>query len=164
MGIINLDEIESEIEGELQRIGISVYDLEMLRDPVGLILRIYIDREGPVGLDDCSKASQIISKRLDDIGVIETKYFLEVSSPGLERRLRKPNHFAANVGKKAKVKVKEAILGKKTLSILIKSADQEGVLAEIDGEDHRLDYEMIQKANLVADFQGFSPTERSGKK
>ena len=84
----------------------SLYDLELLGSGPTQILRIYIDREGGVDTDTCATVSRLLSRALDEADAIPGRYTLEVSSPGLERVLRRPDHYAAVAGQGVTARVK----------------------------------------------------------
>lgn len=117
------------------------------------VVRIFIDKEGGVTLEDCSKVSRDMELVLDDEDVIPARYVLEVSSPGIERQLYSLGDFEKFSGKLIKVKTKEAVDGQKTFV---------GTLLDVDGTkvtvDDRtrgevsLDYNDIEKANLKIDL------------
>ena len=78
--------------------GVMLWDVEFVKEGADFVLRITIDREGGVTLDDCEAVNRAIDPLLDEADPIETSYKLEVSSPGIERSLRRPEHFAASIG------------------------------------------------------------------
>jgi len=85
--------------------GLELLELEYLREPSGWVLRLFIDKpQGTVGVDECSVASHAVDKALDVEDLIPNEYSLEVSSPGLNRPLKKPEHFERVVGQKVKLK------------------------------------------------------------
>ncbi len=108
-----------------QEHGCSVYDVEFLKEGQNYFLRIYIDKDGGVSTDDCEKVSRTIDPMIDEADPIEQAYFLEISSPGLDRKLSRPEHFADNAGKRVELKLYSAIDGSKEL---------EGELAGLDGD------------------------------
>src|SRR5688572_8943451 len=84
--------------------GMELVDLEFLREREGWVLRLFIDKEGGVGLEDCAQVSRAIGTALDVDGDIDHPYSLEVSSPGLNRPLTRPAHFQRAQGRKVRVK------------------------------------------------------------
>jgi ribosome maturation factor RimP len=117
------------------------------------VVRVYIDKEGGVTLEDCSKVSRDMEVVLDEEDVIPARYVLEVSSPGIERELYSLSDFVKFSGELIKLKLKEAVDGQKTFV---------GTLAAVDGpnitiEDRTrgpvtVDYSAIDKANLKIDL------------
>lgn len=118
-----------------------------------LIVRIFIDKEGGVTLDDCSAFSQEVEAVLDAEDVIPVRYVLEVSSPGIERELYSVADFQRFSGKLAKIRTREAVDGQKTFVGTITGVD--GDLIEIEDRSKgpmSLDYGNIEKANLKIDL------------
>ena len=78
--------------------GVALWDVEFAKEGADFVLRITIDKEGGVSIDDCERVNRAIDPLLDEADPIETSYKLEVSSPGIERTLSRPEHFAASIG------------------------------------------------------------------
>ncbi len=118
-----------------------------------LVLRIYIDKENGVTLDDCAGFSQAVEAVLDAEDSIPVRYVLEVSSPGIERELYSLRDFERFTGKLAKLKTKNEIDGQKTFVGVIAGVD--GEVVSFDDRDHgrmNIDYGEIAKANLKIDL------------
>ena len=103
------EQIENLIQPILDDLGCELVDLEYQREERGWILRVFLDKEDGINLDDCATASREISSLLDVENVISTAYNLEVSSPGIERALKKAKDFERFAGQLAKIKTLEAI-------------------------------------------------------
>lgn len=88
-----------------ESLGLSLWDIRFVKEGAGWYLRFFIDKDGGVSLDDCVDFSHAIDKPLDEADPIEQNYFLEVSSPGLERDLVKDFHFAAVIGQRIKLRL-----------------------------------------------------------
>lgn len=135
--------------------GMELIDVEYVRDHEGWILRLFIDKEGGVGLEDCQQASRAVETALDVEDFIPQEYSLEVSSPGLNRPLTKPEHFQKVEGQMIKLKT-YGPLGepprKNFTGKLIKVTDA-SVAVEVEGAG-RFDiaFKDIAKANLEFDF------------
>lgn len=118
------------------------------------VLRIYMDRpgsEGGFGIDDCKSFSEALGTILDVEADLSGRYHLEISSPGLDRPLAKPEHFAAQVGKVVQVSTEEPVDGRRHFRGVLTKVDSEGEPAiemEIDGKTHRLEVATVKKANL----------------
>ena len=89
----------------VEELGYRVWDVEFVKEGAGWYLRITIDSDDGIDIDDCEKVSRAISPLLDEVDPIEQNYTLEVSSPGLERTLRTPQHFAACMGEEIEVRL-----------------------------------------------------------
>lgn len=95
---------EERLSKLIEQEGLELYSTELVTENKQQIYRVYITKKGGVNLDDCQKISQIISPLLDLEEPANGKYFLEVSSPGIERKLVKPRHFQASLNELVKVK------------------------------------------------------------
>ena len=97
--------VEPIIANTVEAQGVELYNLEYLTEYGRKILRLYIDKEGGITLDDCERVSRAVEPVLDAHDPIPEAYVLEVSSPGIERKLVKDSHFASNIGKTVEVKL-----------------------------------------------------------
>lgn len=93
------------LTNKINSLGYSLYDVEYVKVGKDYFLRIYIDKETGIDLNDCEKVSNEINEILDEKDLIKEQYFLEVSSPGIERILRKDEHLKANIGKTIEIKL-----------------------------------------------------------
>ncbi len=147
-----LEEVRQEIEPLLQSQGFELVDLEYQRGPQGWVLRIYLDREGGVTLDDCAEVSGEIGAVLEVKDVIPNPYVLEVSSPGLTRPLRKPEDFNKFRNRLVKIKLYEPLEGRKNFKGTLLGLEGEKVRLEIEGRVYELPLQGIAKANLEIEF------------
>ena len=99
------ERVEELIKDKIENIGYSLYDVEYAKEGPNYYLRIFIDNEKGIDLNDCEKVSNEINEILDQADYIKEQYFLEVSSPGVERILRKDRHLEQNIGKEVEVKL-----------------------------------------------------------
>ncbi len=136
--------------------GLELVDVEYVREREGFILRMFIDKpEGGVGLEDCTRASHLVDTVLEVEDFIPNEYNLEVSSPGLNRPLTRPEHFVKAVGKKVKVKTFGPLFEppRKNFVGLLKAADGEKVMIEVEGAgSFAVPLKDIAKANLEFEF------------
>lgn len=116
------------------------------------ILRIYIDKEGGIGVDDCSAVSSQVSALLDVEDPIQGEYSLEVSSPGLDRPLFTLAHFEKFKGQKCAVRTNMPVGGQRKFAGTIQSTTEDEVVLEIDGDLITLSFNVIDKANIVPEF------------
>jgi len=119
------DVAAEELSGFLAGNGYELYNIEFVKEGKDWFLRVYIDKAfgGPeeyIGTDDCEKVSRYLSDRLDELDPIESNYYLEVSSPGLDRPLLKERDFERYAGKEVDVSLYKAINGKKAFSGVLK--------------------------------------------
>lgn len=102
----NIEEkVSSLLKEKINLLGYDLYDVEYVKEGKDYFLRIYIDKETGIDLNDCEKVSNEINDMLDESNIVKEQYFLEVSSPGIERILRKDEHLQANIGKQVEVKL-----------------------------------------------------------
>ena len=99
------EKVEELLKDKIENIGYSLYDVEYAKEGQNYYLRIFIDSPKGIDLNDCEKVSNEINKLLDQADYIKEQYFLEVSSPGVERILRKDSHLAQNIGKQIEAKL-----------------------------------------------------------
>jgi ribosome maturation factor RimP len=132
--------------------GLELVDVEFRRERQGWVLRIYIDRPGGVTLGDCVRVSEILSDLLDARDFIHHPYNLEVSSPGLDRPLRKPEDFERFAGDKVKITIKEPLEGRRNFTGLLRGLRENKVLLEIEGRVWELPLEDIKKAHIKYEF------------
>ena len=131
---MNKSQIENKTEELLTPIasahGVTIYDVEYVKEAGEYYLRAYIDKEGGVTIDDCVDVSRALSDALDKDDFIEDAYTLEVSSPGLTRQLTKDKHFAQSLGRTVEVKLYKAIDKQKEFTGALKAFDQDTVTIE----------------------------------
>lgn len=116
------------------------------------ILRLYIDHPGGVTHDLCARVSTAVGQALDEVDAFEGAYTLEVSSPGLERPLRKRSHFEAQIGKKVYVKTMAPVEGSKVWQGVLLEVTEDSVVIEEAGRVARIPLEEITSAHLIFEF------------
>jgi len=150
MSELVVDKVRDFLESLLPTMGLELFDVEFRREGHGWVLRIFIDCESGVSLDHCSNVSRELGRYLDVEDFIENAYHLEVSSPGLERPLRSIQDFIRFCGKSAKVKLHEALDGRKTLEGTIAAVEDDKISLKLaDGSSVQFTFEMINKARLT---------------
>lgn len=135
--------------------GYELVDLEYVREREGWVLRLFIDKPGGVGIEDCSTASRAVDTALEVEDLIPHEYHLEVSSPGLNRPLSKPEHFQRAVGKRVKVKTFGPIgePPRKNFSGTLKAAEGDSVVVAVEGAgEFSIPRKDIAKAHLEFEF------------
>lgn len=141
--------IEEHAMAVLENMGMELFEVQFRREGHGWVVRLYIDREEGVTLDDCAAVSREISTWLEVEDLIEHAYHLEVSSPGLERPLRKMKDFARFTGRKAKIKLREPLNEQKVFIGTIDQVDEKTVVLVVDEKPVSLLFDNIAKARLV---------------
>ncbi|HLW23440.1 MAG TPA: ribosome maturation factor RimP [Steroidobacteraceae bacterium] len=144
------------LEPSIEALKFELVDLEYVRVGRGGTLRIFIDREGSgaaaagVTIEDCAQVSQALSRVLDAEEPIRGDYTLEVSSPGFDRILRTRAHFERFLGARVFVEMKLPIEGRRRFVGTLKSIGADAIVVEVDGREHELPLEAMQKARLRA--------------
>ena len=146
------DRLWGVVEPYVAAEGVELDDLEVVGRGNGTILRITVDGSKPVGVDHIASLSRGISRLLDDEDPIAGSYTLEVGSPGLERKLRRPEHFAKSLGREARIKVKGP-QGFESLRGTIASANGSGFTLDVDEGARRVDYADLTSASTVFVWQ-----------
>ena len=131
--------------------GYELTDLEVRLSGQGGLLRLTIDKPDGIDLNDCEKVSQAVSALLDVEDPVPGNYNLEVSSPGLDRKLTKVEHFQRFEGETLKVTMRFPIEGRRRFRGTLVSSNDENIVVEVDGESHSLPLTMIDTARLVPD-------------
>ena len=125
------ERVEELIKDKIENIGYSLYDVEYAKEGPNYYLRIFIDSEKGIDLNDCEKVSNEINEKLDEADYIKEQYFLEVSSPGVERILRKDIHLEQNIGKQVEVKLfKKDATGQKNYIGELKNFNEETIIID----------------------------------
>ena len=129
------EKVEQLVKDPIEKLGYSLYDVEYVKEGKNYFLRIYIDKESGIDLNDCEKVSNEINEILDKADYIKEQYYLEVSSPGIERKLRKDKHLEQNISKNVEIKLfKKDNNGKKEYTGKLKAFNQEEIIIETDKE------------------------------
>ena len=135
--------------------GLEIVDVEFRRENRGLVLRLYLDQaggEGGVSLDELTRISRQLGDILDVHDAVPGSYNLEVSSPGINRRLRRPDHFRRYLGKKIRVRAVAPLNGRRSFVGILEQIDAEGIaVADAEGT-HRIAFAEIAQANYESDF------------
>lgn len=132
--------------------GCFLYDAEFQKEGKNQILRIFIDKDGGINIDECETVSRLISKKLDDEDIIATAYQLEVSSPGAERKLTKDWHYEKVMGKQIEVSLYAPIDGKKSLMGILEAFQEHSITISENGTSVTLPKDKIASAKLYFDI------------
>ena len=136
----------------LDDIGFELVDLEYLSKHGRWVLRLYIDKDGGVTIDDCARVSREIADLIDVKDIIEHEYVLEVSSPGVNRPLKKNRDFILAIGKKIKVKMVTPVEGQRNFTGNLKNFQERTIYLETEGKLVTLPLPEVDKANLIFEF------------
>jgi len=134
----------------VEGLGYELADLELRTGGKDGILRVFIDRQPEgIGIEDCEAVSRQVSAILDVEDPISSNYRLEVSSPGLDRRLTKPEHYQRFMVEELQVKLRFPLDGRRNFRGPLKEADDEKIKVEVDGESYSLPIATIESARLI---------------
>jgi len=139
-------------EPEVIAIGYELLGIELNQNGHGSILRVYIDKDEGITVDDCVLVSQQLTGLLDVEDPISGNYNLEVSSPGLDRPLFTLDQFKKIIGETVKLKLYEKYNGRKRFVGILKSVDNEEVVISSDDEEYNVPFGIIERARLVPKF------------
>ncbi|MEW9121891.1 MAG: ribosome maturation factor RimP [Thermotaleaceae bacterium] len=129
---------------------LELVDVEYVKEGQDWFLRIYIDKDEGITLDDCQIVSEHLSKKLDELDPIEESYYLEVSSPGLDREIKKDKDFEKYKGRMVEISLYEPYEGKKKIEGELLGLEKEGVILKVAGDkDIEIPRERIAKVKLA---------------
>ena len=144
--------IEEKIEKltlkTINDLGYELYDIEYVKEGKDYFLRIYIDSKNGIDLDDCELVSNSITELLDREDYIKEQYFLEVSSPGVERVLRKEKHLRDNIDKEVQIKLFKQIDGQKQYKGILKDFDNDYITI-LNNQEIKVDRKNISQIKTV---------------
>lgn len=134
--------------------GMEIIDIELRREGGrgGRVLRLYLDKEGGPNMDDLSQLSRELSALLDVHDVVEGAYTLEVSSPGINRPLKTPEHFKRFVGKTVRVRTRELVQGRRSFLGPLLDVTADRITVNQDGRRVEIAFAVIEKANYEHDW------------
>jgi ribosome maturation factor RimP len=132
----------------------EVIDVELRREGTraGRVLRVYLDKEGGPNVDDLGRVSRQLSELLDSQDIVEGSYTLEVSSPGINRPLKKPEHFQRFIGKRVRVRTGDMIDGRRSFLGILSEVSGDTIRIEVEGKPYQIPFSMIEKSNYEHDW------------
>ena len=147
------EKVESLIQNKIQELGYVLYDVEYVKEGKDYFLRIYIDNEKGITLDDCENVSNNITELLDNADYIDKQYFLEVSTPGVERVLKKDKHIQNNIGANVQVKLFKQLNGKKQYEGILKDFDENTIEIETTVQNLKIERQNIAQIRTIFDWK-----------
>ena len=138
----------AELEGPIADAGYELIEVEFGQHGASGLLRIFVDRQGGVTVDDCAAVSRVVSALLDERDFIESHYTLEVSSPGIARPLRRQQDFERYAGEAVKIATVTPIEGRKRFTGVLRGIEDGLVGVEVDGTEYRIHVENVKHASL----------------
>ena len=139
------------IEETVKAQGVDLWDVRFVKEGASYYLRVFIDSENGIDIDNCVDVSHAIDPILDEADPISHSYCLEVSSPGLERELLRPEHFEKMYGNEVKVKLYRSVNGLKEIRGTLLSYDNGNLSVKVDDEEHTFakgDYSSVRLADF----------------
>lgn len=146
------DQLTELIQPVVEGLGCELWGIERQSSGRSSTLKIYIDAETGVDIEDCARISRQLSSLLDVEEALKGEYTLEVSSPGMDRRLFRQDQFEAFAGAKVRIQLKRSYEGQRKYSGLLKGMDGDEVILGFDDEEILFPLEAIEKANVIPEF------------
>ncbi len=146
--------VEEILRPFLEKESLELYDLAFVKEGPNRFLRIFIDSDQGISLEDCEKVSQFLNQNLDDTDPIKEQYYLEVSSPGIERLLKTEAHFKKYIGHRIKMNLFTTFEGQKVLTGKLLDRDDEFVrlLDDCTGKEMAIPVALVSKAKNIMEF------------
>lgn len=145
--------VQALIQDIIENIGYTIYDLQYVKEGKDYFLRIFIEKSnGEIGLDDCEKVNNAINDKLDEADFIKDQYFLEVSSTGIEKVLRKKEHYEKQIGNKIEIKLYKAINKQKEIIGILKEVLEDKIVVATDEEEFTINFSEIAGAKTVFEW------------
>ena len=149
---MNKKQIESSIEKFtsplVEELGYELVDLEYIKEDGEWYLRFYIDSENGIQIEDCTTVSRALSAKLDEEDPIEDSYYLEVSSPGLDRPLKKESDFIKYIGKKIKIKFYKPFMDKKVMEGILQGFENNKIIINVNDETLEIEKDIVDSTRL----------------
>lgn len=145
------EKVEELVTKTINDLGYDVYDVMYVKEGKDNYLRIFIDNSEGISLEDCEKVNNAITDMLDDANYIKDQYFLEISSPGIERHIRKEKHLQQSIGEDVYVKTFDIIpnLKSKEITGVLKEFDENSILIELDNDTENENIVKIDRKNIA---------------
>ncbi len=132
--------------------GVTIYDVEYVKEGADYYLRAYIDKPGGIGINDCENVSRALSDELDRVDFIPDAYILEVSSPGLGRTLKKDKHLRYSLGEKVEIKLFKPIEDRREFEGILENFDRDSVTIRGENGTETFERSQIALIRLALDF------------
>lgn len=148
------EKVEALIKQKVEKLGYDLYDVEYVKEGKDYFLKVYIDKEKGIDLNDCELVSNHITEILDKEDCIKEQYFLEVSSPGIERVLRKEKHLKDNLQNKVTIKLFKPVEGQKQFIGILKNFDDKDIgIEDLERNEIKLERSNISQIKTVYDWK-----------
>ena len=147
------ERVESLVEKKIHDLGYELYDVEYAKEGKDYYLRIFIDKPEGIDLNDCEKVNDGINELLDQADYIKEQYFLEVSSPGIERTLRKDKHLEANIDSLVEIKLFKPIEKQKEYVGILNNWDENIVYLQVEENEIQIERKNISLMKLKYNWE-----------
>ena len=147
-----IKQVEAIVLPVLDELGLELVEVQYRREQHGWVLRLTIDKQDGVSLDDCTAVSREVSQLLDIEDFIDQSYNLEVSSPGLDRPLKSMADFQRFIGRSARIKTAEPIGGEHVFIGRINQTEDESIVLEVGRKEVTIPFSQVVKARLEVEF------------
>ncbi|AMK29284.1 Ribosome maturation factor RimP [Pseudomonas putida] len=147
-----LEQLQALLAPVVEGLGYQCWGIEYFSQGKHSVLRIYIDKEDGILVDDCEAVSRQASAILDVEDPISSEYTLEVSSPGMDRPLFTLEQFAAHAGEQVKIKLRTPFEGRRNFQGLLRGVEEQDVVVQVDQHEFLLPIDSIDKANIIPSF------------
>ncbi len=144
--------LEKLLTPVVESLGCELWGLDYHGQGKKSMLRVYIEKDDGVSLEDCERVSRQVSSVLDVEDPIAGEYTLEVSSPGMDRPFFRLEQYSDYVGQKLAVRLRTAFEGRRNFTGILKGIEGDEIVLEVDNEEYLLPFELIDKANLIPAF------------
>ena len=142
------EKVEKLVKPKIEQLGYKLYDVQYAKEGKDYFLRIFIDKEDGIDLNDCEKVNDGINEILDEADYIKEQYFLEVSSPGIERILRKDEHLTDAIGQEIELNLFKPIDGNKQYIGILQEFDSDNIKMLIEDQEKTIDRKNISLMKL----------------
>ncbi len=147
------DKIQTLLEPTVEALGFELWGIELLSQGRHSLLRLYIDGENGVNVDDCAEVSRQVSGVMDVEDPISGEYTLEVSSPGVDRLLFRMDHYPAYIGEWIELRLRAPMKGRRKFKGTLKGIEGEDVVIQVDDHEYLLPHSAIEKAQVKPGLQ-----------
>jgi ribosome maturation factor RimP len=147
-----IEKVSAHAGPVIEDLGFELVDVDFLSDRGRRVLRIYVDAENGITLDDCAEVSREVGSLIDLEDLVPDEYVLEVSSPGLDRPLKKSGDFVRALGRKVKVRMRQPVDGRRRFTGTLKTFENDMLEVQIEKGTVMLPVAGIDRANLVYEF------------
>ncbi len=130
----------------------ELVDVEYVKEGPFMYLRIYLDKEGGITIDDCSVISKEFNRQIDEINFIDDQYYLEVSSPGIDRAFKKDSDYVKNINNEVEIKLYSPVNGTKLLKGILLEKNEDNIIVEFNNERVAIELKNISKINKAVEL------------